>query len=214
MLEAVNYNNYLISLIKKNSNKNMYILDFGAGIGTFAEEIKKEFNNISCVELDDYQRSIIESKDIKAYKSLDDIEDNSIDFIYSLNVLEHIEDDLEILEVLKKKIKNDGEIFLYLPAFNCLFSSMDKKVGHFRRYDFSMLEALAKSCKLEVKHKAYVDSLGFFATLLYKYIGSKDGDINKKSLIIYDRVIFPISRVLDKVFNKLFGKNVYIRLKK
>lgn len=214
MLEAVNYNNYLISLIKTNINKNMIILDFGAGIGTFANEIKKEDYNILCIELDDYQRKIIESKDIKTFKTLDEIEDNSLDFIYSLNVLEHIENDLEILEILKNKLKSNGEIFLYLPAFQILFTSMDEKVGHFRRYNFKMLEELAKRCELKIINKSYVDSLGFFATLLYKYVGNKNGDINKKSLIFYDKVIFPISKVFDKLFSNCFGKNVYIKLKK
>lgn len=214
MQEASNYNDYLIYLIEEHSNKKQLILDFGAGIGTYAKTLKKNGYKIVCLEPDTNQCKVIESNDIEVYKSLEDIEDNSLDFIYSLNVLEHIEDDLLIIKKLKDKLKQDGELFLYLPAFELLYSSMDKKVGHFRRYNFKMLESLAKNADLKVYKKSYVDSLGFFITLLYKVIGNKEGNIDKKSLIIYDRVIFPISKLFDKVFNQFFGKNVYMVFKK
>ena len=91
---------------------------------------------------------------------------------------------------------------------------MDKKVGHFRRYDFRMLKKLAVQSEFKIQKLYYVDSLGFFITLLYKLFGNKDGDINKKSLILYDKIIFPLSQKFDNIFNKCFGKNVYVVLKK
>ena len=105
-------------------------------------------------------------------------------------------------------------MLIYLPAFNCLYSSMDRKVGHYRRYDFKMLKILAKQNDLIREKLYYVDCLGFLITLLYKLIGNKKGDINKSSLIFYDKVIFPVSYFCDYIFNKIFGKNVYTVLKK
>ena len=105
-------------------------------------------------------------------------------------------------------------MLIYLPAFQILFSSMDKKVGHFRRYNFGMLERLASQNKLKIEKLYYVDSLGFFVTFLYKLVGNKQGDIDKRSVVLYDKIIFPISKQLDKIFNKCLGKNVYVLLKK
>lgn len=214
MKEAKNYNQYLFDLIKNNTNKDANILDFGAGIGTFAELMKREKYDISCIESDIKQANIIKSLNIPALLDINDLEDNSFDFIYTLNVLEHIENDNEILSKLKQKLKPNGKILIYLPAFNCLYSSMDKKVGHYRRYDFEMLKILAKQNGLIREKLYYVDSLGFLITLLYKLIGNKEGNINKSSLIFYDKVIFPVSCFCDYLFNKIFGKNVYMVLKK
>jgi hypothetical protein len=50
---------------------------------------------------------------------------------------------------------------------------------------------------------------GFLASLLYKLI-DKSGGINRNSLIFYDRFCFPLSRIGDMFFGKLFGKNVYV----
>lgn len=214
MQEAKNYNKYLIELIKGYTNKEASILDFGAGIGTFAQDMVSQKYDVVCLETDANQCKAIEQHGIKTYQTLEHIEDKSFDFIYSLNVLEHIEDDVATLKVLKKKLKPGGLLLIYVPAFQILFSSMDEKVGHFRRYDFEGMKSLANKSDLQIKKLFYVDSLGFFITLLYKLLGSKEGNIDKKSLIFYDKVIFPISQKADFLFNKFFGKNVYIVLKK
>ena len=62
----------------------------------------------------------------------------------------------------------------------------------------------------EVVRNEYVDSAGFLASLLFKAFGSNSGVINRSALIAYDRYAFPVSRVLDRVFNRAFGKNVLL----
>ena len=65
------------------------------------------------------------------------------------------------------------------------------------------------------KDLAYTDFAGFFVTLLYKLIGSRQGDIFPKSLKFYDKFIFPLSLFLDKITQgKILGKNVWIMVKK
>ena len=59
----------------------------------------------------------------------------------------------------------------------------------------------------------YVDSIGFFAWLSLRLKGY--GDNNKlgsgNSLKIYDKVVYPISAVLDWLgFKYLFGKNLLV----
>lgn len=210
MSYAKKYNNYLINLILENINKEDRVLDFGAGLGYYAKIIKENNFDITCLEPNLFQNKIITKHGIQTFKNLDEIEDNSLDFIYSLNVLEHIEDDLKIVDILKKKLKKNGKLLIYVPAFNILYSSMDKKVGHYRRYSMKSLKNLMVENKLNIKKCRYVDSLGFFVTLLYKLIGNKNGKISKNSILVYDRVIFPVSLVLDKLFSKFFGKNIYL----
>ena len=193
----------------------MQIVDFGAGEGYLAEEVEKNSGcHVICLEPADNLQKFYVGK--MHYQSLTEIADETLDYIYSLNVLEHIEDDAAIVEAFYQKLKHGGKIFLYLPAFNVLYSSMDEKVGHFRRYDKSTLKKLfADENKWRIKKLYYADFAGYFVTLLYKIIGSKQGDINPNSLKIYDRFIFPISRFLDKItVGKILGKNVCIVVEK
>lgn len=210
MSYATNYNNFLIKLIKKEINEKNKILDFGAGLGYYANILKKESYDINCLELDKQQMKIIKEKRINTYQFLNEIEDESFDFIYSLNVLEHIEDDLKVMIELNKKLKKGGKLFIYVPAFNILYSSMDKKVGHYRRYTLTSLMNLGIKTNMNIEKKSYADSLGFFVTLLFKLIGNKEGRISKRSILFYDKIIFPISKLFDYIFNNFFGKNVYI----
>jgi len=215
MKEAYRYNSFLVSLaLDLNLKPNAEILDIGAGMGLYAEMLRNKGYNITCVEPDLMLAKILQQKGFKVYASIHEIE-NLFDFMYAFNVLEHIENDTEELSVWKKKLKEDGKLLIYVPAFKVLFSSMDKKVGHFRRYTRKKLTEKTTKADLKiVKTAKYADSIGFFVTLIYKLIGDRNGTINIKSLIFYDRFLFPISRFCDTFFKKIFGKNVYIIVKK
>jgi hypothetical protein len=60
----------------------------------------------------------------------------------------------------------------------------------------------------------YVDSVGFPASIFMKFVGynSEVGVGSEKSLMFYDRFIFPISHFLDVIGLKfIFGKNLFLR---
>ena len=210
MANAVKYNKYLESLIIKYAPKAGKVLDIGAGIGTFAKKITAKGYNIHCIEPDPKQVEQLHKNGLPASLSVNDIEDNSVDFIYSLNVLEHIENDDETLIEWSKKLKPGGIILIYVPAFNVLYSSFDKSVGHFRRYRKKMLTRKMSNAGLQIVKAKYADSIGFFASLVYKWIDNGEGKIGGKSLSFYDRVVFPLSRIGDSFCSGIFGKNVYV----
>jgi hypothetical protein len=87
---------------------------------------------------------------------------------------------------------------------------MDVKVGHFRRYRKSTLVALIATLGMEVSEARYVDSVGFVATLLYKWFGNSSGTISPASVKAYDRLAFPISRIADRFFGSFLGKNLVV----
>ncbi len=216
---AENYNHYLtshiIKAIRSTSPPIKDCLDFGAGTGLFAEKLAARDYKIICIEADKFlfHKLQLMKKDHSisdVFENLQQLNGRQTPFIYSLNVLEHIEDDRQILKDLHHHLLPSGRLFLFLPAFNILYSSMDKKVSHFRRYHKKELVNKVESAGFRVLRCRYVDSLGFFAALLYKYIGSKEGDINPRSLIFFDRFIFPLSKAIDCFTNRFFGKNIML----
>ena len=220
MQKATNYNNFVIKLILKSMDKSnklaeLKALDFGAGYGYFSELLReKGVGNICCVEIDEELNEHCKNLDFVVFNDLKKIDDNSFDFIYTLNVLEHVEDDKTVLLLLKKKLEKDGKLFIYVPAFNMLYSSFDKQIGHYRRYRKNDLVPFLQQNGFEVTQSEYVDSMGFVLALIYKFINKNDGEINMLGLIIFDRFLFPIGRVFDKLtFGKLFGKNLIVEAK-
>jgi len=212
MTEAKNYNAFLVELVLKNRAKSgsMEAVDFGAGIGTFARMLHERGVNVLCVEPDSAQCAAIRAQGLLATTDLGSLPDDSVEYLYSLNVLEHIEDDDGALRLIARKIAPGGRVLLYVPAFELLFTSMDRKVGHHRRYRRQQLIELVRRAGLRVIAARYADSLGFLATLVYKAIGSDSGDIDRRSILIFDRFIFPLSRLCDVALGRVLGKNVYL----
>lgn len=214
MAEAVNYNKFLLGLITPFLKHDYRILDFGAGIGTFAKEFIGKVDSIVCVEPDSDQQKVIRNLGLEVVGNISEIPSKSIDFIYSLNVFEHIEDDSAAMDEVKRVLKDGGEALVYVPAMQLLYTSMDRKVGHFRRYSKKDLKQLANRSSLQIMDLVFVDSIGYFATLFFKILGNKQGNLSVSAVKVYDKVVFPISRFIDKFTQRIFGKNLSIVLKK
>ena len=73
MSVAVNYNNYLTTLILSGIRPGAKVLDIGAGIGTFAKRVRDNGYDVLCFEPDPVQSEIIKSNGLPVATSLDDI---------------------------------------------------------------------------------------------------------------------------------------------
>ena len=209
MRVAENYNNFLKDLVRSNCKDPSSILDFGAGVGTFADIFALPFDCISCVEPDADGLQILRDAGYRAYSCLDEAGEG-FSYIYSLNVLEHTEHDQLTVDALYSALDPGGRFFVYVPALEVLFSAMDEKVGHFRRYDKESLKNLLENAGFVVEKLVYTDFLGVFATIAYKlWPGSPDGSVGIRQLAFYDKFLFPISRILSIPFARIVGKNVY-----
>jgi len=210
MEKAVRYNAFLTRLINRHAPKQGTIIDFGAGVGTFSRLIHNPERSVVCIEPDHSQAARLSEVGFETHHNCSEIPDHHCDFIYSLNVVEHIEDDNAAIQDMFRVLKPGGHALIYVPAMQILYSALDKKVGHFRRYNIEQISMLLDQNGFVIKEAKYADSLGFFATLAYKLVGNKTGDLDLKTLILYDQLIFPFSRILDRITHQFFGKNVFI----
>ena len=208
--QARNYNSLLLDLILDNSGGCSRMLDFGAGIGTFAKLLRHRGLDVVCVEPDAVMADRLVREGFLTCHDLDEVADGSFDFIFSLNVLEHIEDDQTSLCRLARKLARGGRLLIYVPAFQCLWTSLDERLKHCRRYRRRDLEELAHRAGLVVRKTRYADALGFFAALGFGLVGNKSGHLSAEAVNFYDRYIVPLSRSLDILFRRFLGKNVYL----
>lgn len=210
MREAINYNAFLLDLVRRHIPASAAVLDFGAGNGTFATPLHREGFDVTCVEPDEAQAAMLRRNGLVVTTGLDHFEPASFDFIYSLNVLEHIEDDVAALRALHAVLRPGGRLLIYVPAFKLLFTSMDRKVGHFRRYRKAELVGQMRAAGYVIEASRYVDSVGFAATLAFRMVGNRSGELNRSQIRWYDRFVLPGSLALDRLFAPFFGKNLLV----
>lgn len=214
MAEAVNYNRFLQATVAAMARDDDHVVDFGAGSGTFAIPMSGAGFRVTCIEPDADLRSRLAEAGLTAWPSLSSLADGSVDYVYTLNVLEHIPDDRQALAEIGRVLRPGGRLLVYVPAFGVLFSSMDRKVGHHRRYRRPGLVAKVEETGLRVGQASYVDSLGFPASLVYRLMDPGTGEINRGSLRVYDRFVFPVSRAIDRLTGRLMGKNLLLTARK
>lgn len=215
--EMRNYNKFIVSQSLKHIKNLNQVIDLGAGIGTLSIIFREKFKLTPlCIEIDDVNKEYLKKRNFNVFDSLEEISCKS-DSIFSSNVLEHIQNDLDILKQMKNNLTDEGLIYLYLPAKMSLWTDLDKTVGHYRRYEINEIREKFKSCGLKIVALHYSDSAGFFATLLMRFFGyeSKSGIGSVGLFKFHDKWLFPISKIMDIIgFKYLFGKNLILVAKK
>jgi SAM-dependent methyltransferase len=64
----------------------------------------------------------------------------SMDTVVCLNVLEHIEDDMQGLRNIHSVLRRDGRAIVLVPHGQEIFGTLDVALGHYRRYSHEELK--------------------------------------------------------------------------
>lgn len=206
---ATKYNAAIAARIQRAAEGCRSMLDFGAGTGTFARLLSLKGAHVRCVEPDAGLRDLLVRRGFEAMSSLQEYGPGAVAFVYSINVLEHIEDDARAARELFEVLQQGGRLFVYVPALEWLYSAMDRKVGHFRRYRRDTLLEVLRLVGFEVLASGYCDVLGLAASLGYRLMGDRRGNISEASVSLYDRWVFPISDSFDRLIDGALGKNLW-----
>jgi SAM-dependent methyltransferase len=210
---ARNYNRWLVDQVvaAKPPSANR-IVDLGAGRGTFAELIRTRGLPVSCVEPDRENQIILRKNGFEVHSAMEELDPESCNYVYTLNVLEHVPDDEGLARVVFSRLRRGSRFFVFVPAFPVLWSRLDDYVEHQRRYRRAPMVAMLRRAGFSVEQARYADCLGFFAALIFGR--SAEAKISPRSIWFYDRVLFPASRLLDPILGRFFGKNLSVLCRK
>jgi 2-polyprenyl-3-methyl-5-hydroxy-6-metoxy-1,4-benzoquinol methylase len=161
---VISENNYTYNEVVKYLNRlpvnirdgNLNILDYGCGVGTISFYLAKFGNKVLGLDISNNaitaakaSASNLHLKKIKFNKcsttTLNNMEHDQFDLVTCIEVLEHVENDSLLLTQLYKMIKHQGCLLLSTPSTSAplfklgLLNSFDKKVGHLRRYNETLL---------------------------------------------------------------------------
>ena len=128
------------------------------------------------------------------------------DTILYLDVLEHIAEDRAELALARRHLAARGNLVVLAPAHQFLFTPFDAAIGHHRRYDRASLCVLTPAgCELAAC--SMLDCAGFFASLANKVL-LRAALPSKQQIAVWDKLLVPISRALDRGFGHRFGKTI------
>lgn len=173
------------------------ILEVGAGIGQTSEAILSlpNVNELVGIEPDTrFQqgfRDRLPGVRLLGGTTTDLEKEEIFDSAVMVNVLEHIEDDLDELIRLKRILAaRQGHLCLLIPARQEIYSNLDAHFGHFRRYSRSDLRNKLEKAGFQIKQLSYFNFVGYFAwAVRFRLMGSMTFDINQVRL--FDQRIFP-----------------------
>jgi SAM-dependent methyltransferase len=85
---------------------------------------------------------------------------HQFDTIICLNVLEHVDDDASSLQAMRRMLAPAGRLVLLVPALPALYGTIDRALGHHRRYQRGPLTALLQATGFKVAHVEYFNLAG------------------------------------------------------
>ena len=198
-------------------------IEFGPGLGTNSALMRSELSNLDLVEpspslvkslrlrfAGDPGVQIFEA-DVESFVSSEP--QRHYDTIILVNVLEHLQDDLTVVDAFYRMLRPRGHLLLFVPALPMLFSRIDEYYGHKRRYTVPQLTQLAVRAGFEVPLACYFDVLGVIPWYLLNKIG---GNIHFNPFLtsMYDAVGVPLTRWIEGYIRPPFGKNICIAARK
>jgi SAM-dependent methyltransferase len=196
------------------------VLEVGAGAGATTRRLVERYPDaqVTAIEPADNLYPVLEAygavtpRLATAQGTLKEIGrtlDETFDTVVYLNVLEHVPDDVIELALARQQMAPGGHLLVFVPALEGLYSELDYAAGHYRRYSRDGLAMVAEEAGFQVVSCVYFDMLGVPPYYLVYKLLRRTG-ISGSSMMGYDRVIVPVSRLLQKRLPVPFGKNVVL----
>jgi SAM-dependent methyltransferase len=132
-------------IIKNHLQQDIRILNVGCSTGRSSEYLS-QFGHVTSIEYDKFCCEFAAEKTgleiIHGSVTELPFEDRTFDLVCAFDVIEHVADDQLAVNEMKRVAKNEGVLFVTVPAFMDLWSHHDVINHHHRRYKEGQLRSL------------------------------------------------------------------------
>lgn len=111
--------------------------------------------------------------------------DDSFDLAMSLDVIEHLEDDLAALRELRRVVAPGGALLVTVPAYQWLWSGHDEINHHHRRYTRRSLQRVAERAGWRQRRTTYFNSLLLPVAILLRILERVNTKTTESSLDLW-----------------------------
>jgi len=195
--DAHNYYDAIFSFFGPYIGKR--VVEVGAGIGNFSRVVlsRAPLSELTLIEpaadlFPRLQQTFDGDKRVNVINArLEDIADSlTPDSVVLVNVLEHCEDDRNLLGTIHRILPVGGTLLLFVPALPCLFGTFDKAVGHLRRYTKSSLGSLLRHVSFDIVGLRYFNMPGIVTWFVAGRV-LRVKSVRRSVVQRYDRWIMP-----------------------
>ena len=187
------------------------ILDLGCGTGDILILLKDLGLDVYGIDIDKKAIQIGRKRGLKhlrigTYKAINAYPNNYFDVIRLYHVIEHVSDPMACLQILYKKLKSGGEVFLSTPNFDSpirkifgkYWSSLDAP-RHLFIFTHQTLRKAVMQYKFKVHSMQYASALGLVGSLQYLTNDLFKRRGNFFSNLFMAAAFFPTEWFLDKI---------------
>ena len=131
----------------------------------------------------------------------------SCDSVVLINVLEHVENDEELLRTIHQILKPGGTVLLFVPAVPGLYGSLDEEFWHIRRYRKGELGSLLIKTGFQTGCLRYFNFPGIFSWFIFGRI-FKCKTFNPWSVWLYDRIFMSWIPGCERIWELVLGQSM------
>ncbi|HKC47481.1 MAG TPA: class I SAM-dependent methyltransferase [Gemmatimonadales bacterium] len=164
---APRYNAWLIERVLPWVGRR--VLEIGAGVGTMSafladrERVVLSDTNAGYLErlrarFAGHPHIRVETLRLPATEG--DLQAERLDTIICLNVLEHVRDDELSLATMFQLLQPGGRLVLLVPSLPAIYGTLDRALGHFRRYTRAELRRKYAVAGFRMRHLEYFNMAG------------------------------------------------------
>lgn len=129
------------------------------------------------------------------------------DALVAVNVLEHVERDVDFLRDARRALTPAGRLLLFVPATPAIFGTLDRAFEHYRRYTKLTLTDRLREAGLQVHTARYVNLPGVVSWFLAGRVLRKR-TITRRDVRLYDRLVTPWVSWLDRRIEPPVGQSL------
>ena len=207
------YNRWVFSKLEPWLGKR--VLEVGSGIGNvtrclldrelvIATDLEPKYLPILRNTFGKYAKFVIEQLDISG-TDLDRFTPLGIDSVLCLNVLEHIEQEERALTNISRLLRPGGRLLLLVPCHRWLYGTLDRNLGHQRRYEKAELQGKLEGAGFSVVHLMYFNRAGILGWFLNSRILGRN-QLPSLQLRLYN-VLVPLFK-LEELLPLPFGTSL------
>ena len=155
------------------NNSNPSILDVGCGTGANLKMLAA-FGRAAGVDISQQAVEFCRQRGLDAVKlgAAEDLpyENDSFALVTALDVIEHLDDDVAGLREMRRVLRPDGRVLLFVPAFMFLWGVQDDVSNHRRRYTLPSLLKAVEAAGFAVEWSSYANISFFLPVLLVRSV--------------------------------------------
>lgn len=192
------------------------VIEVGAGIGTFSQQILGVPSVKRLVALEParntfphLERRFADDPRVTTTRAYLEptLKLEPADSLVAVNVMEHIEDHDSFVANAYASVVKGGALLLYVPATPSIFGTLDTAFGHFRRYTKRSLRACIERAGWTIEQLSYVNMPGVLAWFLAGRVLKKKA-ISTREAIFYDRLVVPWVFRLESIAEPPAGQSL------